>query len=69
MATVAELTTELTTVKTAIAGVMARGQAVGNNGRSMSRADLGQLFKERARLERAIARKSGTGGMRRAVPR
>lgn len=68
MATLSELQTELAAVKTAISAILTGGQALGINGRSLTRADLGALYKERDRLERTIGRMARTSGLRRAVP-
>ena len=60
MATVAErlaeLNTELTEVKTAISGILTRGQSAGMSGMNVGRANLPALYDRRRELEKSIQR-------------
>lgn len=66
--TLTELRADRVEVRAALSRIRTMGQAVGSNGRQLTRADYAELRRELARLDSAIARLEGTGGMRRGVP-
>jgi hypothetical protein len=70
MATLAQLDDQLTEVRSAISAVLTGGQALGVNGRTLSRASLAELREMERDLEHRIAR-INRGGIRlgRVVPK
>jgi len=58
MATLAEMQTELTEVKTAISAIYAGGQSYGVDGQQVQKADLRELRRIKKELESNIARLS-----------
>ena len=53
---------QLTKINAAIDAVEGRNQSYSIEGRSLSRADLGELYKERQRLEPLALREASGGG-------
>lgn len=52
---------QLNEVNAAITSILTKGQSHSAEGRSSTRADLAQLFKERTRLQTAVAREAAGG--------
>jgi hypothetical protein len=68
MATVADYEARLASVQAAIEKIEGGAQSLtGPNGGTMTRADLGTLYRQEKRLEERIAAANRTAGMRRTV--